>query len=179
MNFDSNGDVWMKSFLAGWSAILWECFVYFLSRFLGKGSDEALVSEEKGLFSEKEGGIQWKGGFGKDFYRKGNSVKRSGPFSEPPDPKIEKLLSKSTSQKSAPIIRGQKLHPNLFFSNFSGASGISRQNPGISRQKSLIPWVSRDIPNFLAPTPSCGRPLPHRKISGLKSLGLGSFFVPE
>ena len=23
-------------------------------------------------------------GFGKDFYRKGNSVKRSGPFSEPP-----------------------------------------------------------------------------------------------
>ena len=26
-----------------------------------------------------------KGGFGKDFYRKGNSVKRSGPFSEPPD----------------------------------------------------------------------------------------------
>ena len=24
-------------------------------------------------------------GFGKDFYRKGNSVKRFGPFSEPPD----------------------------------------------------------------------------------------------
>ena len=24
-------------------------------------------------------------GFGKDFYRKGNSVKRSGPFSEPSD----------------------------------------------------------------------------------------------
>ena len=24
-------------------------------------------------------------GFGKDFYRKGNSVKRSGPFSEPVD----------------------------------------------------------------------------------------------
>ena len=24
-------------------------------------------------------------GFGKDFYRTGNSVKRSGPFSEPPD----------------------------------------------------------------------------------------------
>ena len=24
-------------------------------------------------------------GFGKDFYKKGNSVKRSGPFSEPPD----------------------------------------------------------------------------------------------
>ena len=26
-----------------------------------------------------------KGGFGKYFYREGNSVKRSGPFSEPPD----------------------------------------------------------------------------------------------
>ena len=24
-------------------------------------------------------------GFGMDFYRKGNSVKRSGPLSEPPD----------------------------------------------------------------------------------------------
>ena len=24
-------------------------------------------------------------GFGKDFYSKGNSVKRSGPFNEPPD----------------------------------------------------------------------------------------------
>ena len=68
---------------------------------------------------------------------------------------------------------------NIFFSNFSGASGISQQNPGISRQKSLIPWVSRDIPNFLAPTPSRGRPPPHQKISGLKSLGLGSFFVPD
>ena len=75
--------------------------------------------------------------------------------------------------------RGRKLNTNLFFSNFSGASGISRQNPGISRQKSLIPWVSRDIPNFLAPTPSRGRPPPHQKISGLKSLGLGSFFVPD
>ena len=80
---------------------------------------------------------------------------------------------------SKPLHSGQKLNPNIFFSNFSGASGISRQNPGISRQKGLIPWVSRDIPNFLAPTPSRGRPPPHQKISGLKSLGLGSFFVPD
>ena len=43
-------------------------------------------------FSVKKRGFQWKGGrdsvnegFGKDFYRKGNSVKRSGPFSESPD----------------------------------------------------------------------------------------------
>ena len=59
------------------------------------------------------------------------------------------------------------------------SSGISRQNPGISRPKSLISLVLRDVSNFLAPTPSRGRPLPHRKISGLKSLDLGSFFVPE
>ena len=41
-----------------------------------------------------------------------------------------------------------------------------------------FPWVSRDKPSFLAPTLSHGRPPPHQKISGLKSLGLGSFFVP-
>ena len=41
-------------------------------------------------------------GFGKDFYRKGNSVKRSGPFAEPPDSEnCEKLLSSSPSRKSA------------------------------------------------------------------------------
>ena len=38
-------------------------------------------------------------GFGKDFYRKDRSVKRSRPFSEPRD--SEKLLSSSPSQKSA------------------------------------------------------------------------------
>ena len=41
-------------------------------------------------------------GFGKDFYRKGYSVKRFRPFTEPPDSEIEKLLSSSPSQKSAP-----------------------------------------------------------------------------
>ena len=63
---------------------------------------------------------------------------------------------------------GQKLNTTFFCSNFSGAAGISRQNPGISRQKSLISLVSRDIPNFLPPTPACGRPLPHRKRSDQK-----------
>ena len=33
--------------------------------------------------------------------------------------------------------------------------------------------VSRDMPNFLAPTPSRGRPRPHPKVSGPKSLCLG------
>ena len=74
--------------------------------------------------------------------------------------------------------RERKLNTNFFFSNFSGP-GISRQNPGISRPKSLISLVSRDVSNFLGPTRSRGRPLPHWKISGPKSLGLGSFFLPE
>ena len=34
------------------------------------------------------------GGFGKDFYRKGNSVKRSGRFSELPDSENCKVAAK-------------------------------------------------------------------------------------
>ena len=88
--------------------------------------------------------------------------------------------SSASAKKTLPTyFSEQKLNTNFFFSKFSGAAGISRQNPGISRQKHLISLVSRDIPKFLAPTPSHGRPLPKRKISGPKSLGLGSFFVPD
>ena len=51
------------------------------------------------------------------------------------------------------------------------------------RENPRVPAKSRDIPpdisNFLAPTPSRGRPLPHRRISGPKSLGLGSFVFPH
>ena len=39
------------------------------SRFLGRGCDEALFSEKRGL-SEKGGGNSVNEGFGKDFYRK-------------------------------------------------------------------------------------------------------------
>ena len=42
-------------------------------------------SVKKGDFIEKGGGNSVNRGFGKDFYRKGNSVKRFGPFTEPPD----------------------------------------------------------------------------------------------
>ena len=55
------------------------------SRFLGRGCDEALVSGKKGIFSEKGGGNSVNQGFGTDLYRKGNSVKSFGPFTEPPD----------------------------------------------------------------------------------------------
>ena len=42
-------------------------------------------SVKKGVFSEKGGGNSVNEGFGKDLYRKGNSVKRFRPFTEPPD----------------------------------------------------------------------------------------------
>ena len=73
----------------------------------------------------------------------------------------------------------QKIEPkHFFFSNFSGASRISRQNPGISRPKSLIPCVSRDIPNFFGPhTPSCGRPPPHQKIILTQKFRFVFFFL--
>ena len=66
----------------------------------------------------------------------------------------------SKSLRDSYLLRVENLlcWPGPSSRNFSAASGIFRQNPGISRQKSLIPWVSRDIPNFLAPTPSRGRP---------------------
>ena len=64
---------------------------------------------------------------------------------------------------SQPSNRERKLNTIFFFSSFSGASGISRQNPGISRPKSLISLVARDVSSFLAPTRSRGRPLPTGK----------------
>ena len=42
-------------------------------------------SVKKRIFSEKGGGNSVNQGFSKDFYRKGNSLKRFGPFTEPPD----------------------------------------------------------------------------------------------
>ena len=84
------------------------------------------------------------------------------------------------SRDIPPKNRGHKIEPKHFFSQtFRALPGYPGKIPGYPAKKSLIPWVSRDIPNFLAPTPSRGRPPPHQKISGLKSLGLGSFFVPE
>ena len=45
-------------------------------------------------------------GFGKDFYRKGNSVKRSGPFSEPPD---------SENRKVADLRTPREIYGHVFF----------------------------------------------------------------
>ena len=60
-----------------------ECFGQ--SRFWGRGCDEAIFSEKKGFSVKRGQAIQLNEGLGKDFYRKGNSLKRFGPFTEPPD----------------------------------------------------------------------------------------------
>ena len=57
----------------------------FRADFWARGCDEALFSEKNGFFSEKGGGNSVNQGFGKDLHRKGHSVKRFGPFTEPPD----------------------------------------------------------------------------------------------
>ena len=51
----------------------------------GKGMRRSTFQRKKGFFSEKGGGNSVNEGFGKDVYRKGNAVKRSGPVAEPPD----------------------------------------------------------------------------------------------
>ena len=81
-------------------------------------------------------------------------------------------------QKSAKISETDLAHLSLLVCPFYFPLN-SGQNLGISRQKVWFRWIWKVIPNFLAPTPSRGRPPPHPKISGLKSLGLCSFFVPE
>ena len=60
----------------------------FSEPIFGKGMRRSTFQVKKGFLSEKGGGNSVtgaSGGFGKGFYRKGNSVKRSGRFSEPPD----------------------------------------------------------------------------------------------
>ena len=56
-----------------------------------EGDAKKRFSVKKGVFSEKGGGNSVNQGSGKDFYRKGNSVKRFGPFIEPPDSETWKV----------------------------------------------------------------------------------------
>ena len=51
----------------------------------GNATKHFSVRKKKGFLSEKGGGNSVNEGFGKEFHRKGYSVKRSGSFSEPPD----------------------------------------------------------------------------------------------
>ena len=56
----------------------------------------------------------------------------------------------------------------FFSQTFRAPPGCPGKIPGYLAKKRLVSLVSRDIPNFSAPTPSRGRPPPHPKISGQK-----------
>ena len=75
--------------------------------------------------------------------------------------------------------RERKLNTNFFFSNFSGTSGISRQNPGISRPKSLISLVFEGRIELFGPHPFTWKtPTPLENIR-TKKFGFGFFFLPD
>ena len=59
---------------------------------------------------------------------------------------------------------------------FRAPLGYPSKIPGYPPKKSVFPRFSRDIPNLLVPTPSCGKPPPHRMISRPTSWGLCSFW---
>ena len=64
----------------------------------------------------------------------------------------------------------------FFLSNFSDALGFPSQTRDIL-PKVCFPCVSKDIPNFLDPTPPRGRAPPHRNIPRPKSLSLCSLLL--
>ena len=80
-------------------------------------------------------------------------------------------LSPKTSRRSS--LQEKKLvnQNSLWEFHFLNSSGA----PG----KFFFPGVQGTYRSFLPPTPSRGRPPPHRKMSGPKSLSLWSFFLPE
>ena len=88
------------------------------------------------------------------------------------------LESTRTSRRTCKNLRfsGTQI---LFSQTFRAPPGYPGKNPGISRPKVWFPWVAKDMPSFLAPTHSRGRPPPHWKMSGPKNLGLCSFFLPD
>ena len=68
----------------------------------------------------------------------------------------------------------------MYFSAFFRAPpGYPSQSPGASLQRVCFPGFRGTYRTFWPPTPSRGRPPPHRKLSGPKSLSLCSFLLPE
>ena len=96
-------------------------------------------------------------GFGKDFYMKGNSVKRSRPFSEPSDSE-NRILAVLIP---FPKIREEKGTPNLnflvrIFSSGVGVfhmSGWGAKKFDMSLETREIKLFGRDIPGFCRDIP--------------------------
>ena len=74
------------AWISCWFVAIFDRSLRFLRADFWEGdATKHFSAKKKGFFSERGGGNSVNGGFGKDFYRKENSVKRSGRFSEPPD----------------------------------------------------------------------------------------------
>ena len=75
--------------------------------------------------------------------------------------------------------RERKLKHTVFFLKLFGhLQHIPAKSRDIRPRTFDFPGFEGDTELF-GPTPSRGRPPPHPKISGPKSLGLGSFFLPD
>ena len=73
------------------------------------------------------------------------------------------------------LYMGMRSEHKLFFSNSSGAPGISRPKSWDIPPKSLVSLGFEGHTELFGPTLSRGRPPPHPKISRPKSLRLGCF----
>ena len=85
--------------------------------------------------------------FGKEFYRKGKSVKRSGPFSEPPDSENQSFLRSSPSQILAPriLVQGEILYPSP--PSILWSEGIFEWSAVVHVEVVELPWC----PSFGVP----------------------------
>ena len=78
---DGHAKRWVEKFVPSLESL----FSLGFEPIFGKGMRRSSFQWKKGIFSAKGGGNSVNQGLGKDLYRKGNSVKRFGPFTEPPD----------------------------------------------------------------------------------------------
>ena len=85
--------------------------VFALSSRFWAGDATKHFQKRMWFFNEEGGRHSVNEGFGEDFYRKGNSVKRSGPFNEPQDSETEKLLSPSTARNQ--LLTGAPWQENI------------------------------------------------------------------
>ena len=76
---------------------------------------------------------------------------------------------------------GTRIECNFFSQSLRAPPGYPGEIPGYAATKIWFPWISKDIPNFLAPTPSRGRPPPHPRNPEQKVWVwvLGGRFSPE
>ena len=126
--------------------------ILFDGQILGKGMRRSTFQWKKGLFSEKGGGNSVNGGFGKDFYRKGNSVKRSGPFTEPPESEKWKVALLIPFLNISSEVRGGEV-PILFDGHGDFSENAKRSNTlpdtrnpqTIACSRPLLPWGPKQV----------------------------------